>query len=177
MRHLAVVEKTAVRDIALRVSLDPASHAQVNGSGSIPRVLPSPESAYIRNLDLKCKNPAIPQRETKLPAQRNASLHVWDATLRLPEHSTSSLVPLERRSQAPSGERRAAMVSYPPSSERQGNAKAGPGNNGQGRAEKTTGTPRKDLRVVKEKAVQVPELRDYVRSPPRRSLRHMLIRG
>jgi hypothetical protein len=55
------------------------------------------------------------------------------------------------------------MVSYPPSSERQSNAKAGPGN-GQGRPEKTPGTPRKDVRVVREKAVQVPELRDYVRS-------------
>ena len=59
------------------------------------------------------------------------------------------------------------MVSYPPSSERQSNAnaKAGQQGNGQGRQEKTPGTPRKDVRVVKEKAVQVPELRDYVCSP------------
>ena len=69
------------------------------------------------------------------------------------------------------------MVSYPPSSERQGNLKAGPGNNGQGRAEKTPGTPRKDVRAAKEKAVQVPELRDYVRTPARRPLRYMLISG
>ena len=69
------------------------------------------------------------------------------------------------------------MVSYPPSSERQGNAKAGSGNNGQGRAEKPPGASRKDVRVVKEKAVQVPELRDYVCSPAPRALRHMLIRG
>jgi hypothetical protein len=53
------------------------------------------------------------------------------------------------------------MVSYPPSSERQSNARAGTAN-GPGKAEKTAGTPRKDVRVVKEKAVQVPELRDYV---------------
>jgi hypothetical protein len=69
------------------------------------------------------------------------------------------------------------MVSYPPSSERHGTAKAGPGNNGQGRPEKTPGTPRKDVRVAKEKAVQVPELRDYVCSPAPRALYHMLIRG
>ena len=53
------------------------------------------------------------------------------------------------------------MVSYPPSSERQNSAKPGPGS-GQGRLEKTPGTPRKDVRVVKERAVQLPELRDYV---------------
>lgn len=59
------------------------------------------------------------------------------------------------------------MVSYHPSSERQGNVKAALGNghghaHAHGRPEKTSGTPRKDVRVVKEKAVQVPELRDYV---------------
>jgi hypothetical protein len=57
------------------------------------------------------------------------------------------------------------MVSYPPSSERQINGRLGAGN-GQGKPEKTQGTPRKDVRVVKEKAVQVPELRDYVHYPP-----------
>lgn len=69
------------------------------------------------------------------------------------------------------------MVSYPPSSERQSSAKAGAGN-GQDRQEKTPGTPRKDVRVVKEKAVQVPELRDYVGvSPPWRHIYRMLTRG
>ena len=53
------------------------------------------------------------------------------------------------------------MAPYPPSSERQSSTKAGPGS-GQGRLEKTPGTPRKDVRVVKEKAIQLPELRDYV---------------
>lgn len=53
------------------------------------------------------------------------------------------------------------MVSYHPPAERQSNARAGAGN-GHGRQEKTPGTPRKDVRVVKEKAVQLPELRDYV---------------
>jgi hypothetical protein len=56
------------------------------------------------------------------------------------------------------------MVSYPPS-ERQVNGRPG-AVNGHARPEKTpAGTPRKDVRLVKERAVQLPELRDYVRPP------------
>jgi hypothetical protein len=54
------------------------------------------------------------------------------------------------------------MVSYPASSsDRQTNGKPGAGN-GHGKAERTPGTPRKDGGARREKAVQVPELKDYV---------------
>jgi hypothetical protein len=53
------------------------------------------------------------------------------------------------------------MVSYVSAADRQNNGRSGAGN-GHGKVERTPGTPRKDGRVVKEKAVQVPELRDYV---------------
>lgn len=56
------------------------------------------------------------------------------------------------------------MVSYPPtSSDRPTNGRSGAGS-GHGKAEKTPGTPRKDGGVRREKAVQVPELKDYVGS-------------
>jgi hypothetical protein len=55
------------------------------------------------------------------------------------------------------------MVPYAPSSDRQPNGRSGAAN-GHGRAERIPGTPRKEARVVREKAVQVPELKDYVRS-------------
>jgi len=58
------------------------------------------------------------------------------------------------------------MVSYPPpSSDRQINGRSGAGNQ-HGKAERAPGTPRKEGGVKKEKAVQVPELKDYVRLRP-----------
>ena len=62
-----------------------------------------------------------------------------------------------------SGFHAAAMVSYAPSSsDRQTNGRIGAGNVN-GKAEKpTAGTPRKDGGARREKAVQVPELKDYV---------------
>jgi len=57
------------------------------------------------------------------------------------------------------------MVSYAPSSsDRQTNGRIGAANVN-GRAEKAaTGTPRKEGGARREKAVQVPELKDYVRN-------------
>ena len=56
------------------------------------------------------------------------------------------------------------MVSYPSSStDRPTNGKPGVGN-GNVKAERTPGTPRKDGGVRREMAVQVPELKDYVGS-------------
>jgi hypothetical protein len=52
------------------------------------------------------------------------------------------------------------MVSHPPSSDRQ-NGRSGPGN-GNSRAEKTPGTPRRDDGLKKEKAVHDPGLKDFV---------------
>ena len=55
------------------------------------------------------------------------------------------------------------MVSYPPStSDRQSNGRTG-AQNGHGKAERIPATPRKDGVAVKEKAVQDPGLKDYVR--------------
>ena len=54
------------------------------------------------------------------------------------------------------------MVSHPaPSTDRQTSGRSGAGNLN-GKAERPAGTPRKEGGVRKEKAVQVPELKDYV---------------
>lgn len=57
----------------------------------------------------------------------------------------------------------AAMVSHPPS-DRHPNVRTGAAN-GHGKAERTPGTPRKDGGAGKDKGVQDPGLRDYVRHP------------
>lgn len=52
------------------------------------------------------------------------------------------------------------MVSYPSSSSERPNGRAA--GNGNGKAERTPGTPRREGGAAKEKAVQDPGLKDYV---------------
>ncbi|KAH8596510.1 cell division control protein-like protein 15 [Bisporella sp. PMI_857] len=54
------------------------------------------------------------------------------------------------------------MVSYPPSSDRQTQGGRSGAGNANVKLERTPGTPKKDVVVRKEKAVQIPELKDYV---------------
>lgn len=54
------------------------------------------------------------------------------------------------------------MVSYPPSTLDGHDGRSEAGNHGHGRMERTPGTPRKEGREVREKAMQDPGLKDYV---------------
>jgi hypothetical protein len=57
---------------------------------STPRVLSQGIRLYT-NLDYSSWNPAKYRDLKRGPCPQNASIHVWDAILYLPEHSTSSL--------------------------------------------------------------------------------------
>jgi hypothetical protein len=84
----------------------------------------------------------------------------WDETLYLPDHlSTRALLCwLVNRNSGALGVT-PAMVSHPPSADRQVSGRSGSGHS---KVDRTPGTPRKDGNPGKEKAVQDPGLKDYV---------------